>query len=312
MPLSDKQRGQRDAGLHLRLLLRRPGPYRDVWQVFARDAVPGKINQAAVCQVIAQHLWDSGECEETDQHLPRRLKDKVNRALNGRGLSLQTLRWVTDAFDFSPHDAARVREIYRGDVSTSVIVGQLRPPAPGSGISPSRHETTMLFEHHTIGRDGLPAHHHTQQTIRALTDGLASYQYRIDTPDAEVRVRRGGNVSKACAIADGYYAVDIEFPHPLQYGEERYLDYWTIFHYRLPPATEFRRGAHQRVEHLDMRVEFHELLQPGKLWWAQWSDYRDVARDIVDRQEIALDEERSAHRYLEAIERTIVGFYWEW
>ena len=32
MPLNDKQRGQRDAGLHLRVLLRRPGPYRDVLQ----------------------------------------------------------------------------------------------------------------------------------------------------------------------------------------------------------------------------------------------------------------------------------------
>ena len=25
-----------------------------------------------------------------------------------------------------------------------------------------------------------------------------------------------------------------------------------------------------------------------------------------------LDEEHSAHRYLEAIEHTVVGFYWEW
>ena len=129
----------------------------------------------------------------------------------------------------------------------------------------------MLFERHTIGRDGLPARHHTQQTIRALTDGLASYQYRIDTPDAEVRVRRGGAADKVYAIADGYYAVDVVFPHPLEYGEERYLDYWTVFRYR-QLATEFRRGAHRRVEHLDMRVEFHQLQLPRKLWLAQWSD----------------------------------------
>ncbi|HBW17820.1 MAG: hypothetical protein ACLPN6_29450 [Streptosporangiaceae bacterium] len=312
MPLSDKQRGQRDAGLHLRVLLRRPGPYRDVWHAFARDAAPGQVNQAAVCQVVARYLWDSGECEETDQSLPRRLKDKVHRALNGRGLSLQTLRWLTDAFELSPHDAQRVREIYRGDISTSVIAGRLPPPASGSGIRPARHETTLLFEHHTIGRDGVPAHHHTQQTIRSLADGLTSYQYRIDTPDAEIRVRRGGTGGPVYAIADDYYAVDIAFPHPLRYGEEHYLDYWTIFRYSQPPVTEFRRGTHTRVEHLDMRVQFHELKLPARLWWAQWRDYRDLRRDIVDRQEITLDEERSAHRYLEAIEHTIVGFYWEW
>jgi len=27
---------------------------------------------------------------------------------------------------------------------------------------------------------------------------------------------------------------------------------------------------------------------------------------------MTLDEEHSAHRYLDAIEHTVVGFYWEW
>jgi hypothetical protein len=29
-------------------------------------------------------------------------------------------------------------------------------------------------------------------------------------------------------------------------------------------------------------------------------------------RQIALDEELSAHRYLEAIEQTVVGYHWEW
>jgi hypothetical protein len=45
---------------------------------------------------------------------------------------------------------------------------------------------------------------------------------------------------------------------------------------------------------------------------AQWADYREPAEAIVEQDELALDEEHSAHRYLEAIEHTVVGFYWEW
>jgi hypothetical protein len=61
-----------------------------------------------------------------------------------------------------------------------------------------------------------------------------------------------------------------------------------------------------------MRVEFHPGRRPRQLWWAQWSGYREPAGSIVDQDELALDEEHSAHRYLEAIEHTVVGFYWEW
>jgi hypothetical protein len=42
------------------------------------------------------------------------------------------------------------------------------------------------------------------------------------------------------------------------------------------------------------------------------ADYREPAASILEKEELALDEEHSAHRYLEAIEHTVVGFYWEW
>ena len=60
------ERGQRAAGLHLRQLLLRPGPYRDSWERLARDARPGEIRQDAVCQVIADWLQNTGERGETD------------------------------------------------------------------------------------------------------------------------------------------------------------------------------------------------------------------------------------------------------
>jgi hypothetical protein len=310
MPQSERHaRGQRAAGLHLRHLMLRSGPYRHEWEQHARGVRPDDVRQDAVCKVIAEYLYETGAHDDTDTGLARSLKDRVSRAFSGRGLSLQTLRWFEAAFRLSRRDAQRVRELYRGDLWPTVIVGKL--PAPDCALA-SGHETTLLFEHHFLGRDGVPARHHTQQTVRALVDGLASYQYRIDTPEADIRVVRGGKLGDLYQLGDRLWAADISFHHPLRYGEEVYLDYWTIFHYAQRPATEFRRGAHQRVEHLDMRLEFHPDRLPRHLWWAEWADYRAPAEAIVEREELVLDEELSAHRYLEAIEHTVVGYYWEW
>ncbi len=287
----------------------RPGPYRAEWEQHARGVRPDEIRQDAVAKVIAEHLYETGAHDDTDTGLARALKDRVSRALSGRGLSLQTLRWFETAFRLSPRDAQRLHALYRGDLRPTVIVGTLPPPA---GPPASEHETTLLFEHHFIGRDGMPARHHTQQSVRALADGMNKYQYRIDTPEADVRVIRGGKAGRLYQFSEQLWAVDITFHHPLRYGEQAYVECWTIFHYSQPPAAEFRRGAHRRVEHLDMRLEFHPDRLPGRLWWAEWADYRAPGEAIVEREEVALDEELSAHRYLEAIEHTVVGYYWEW
>jgi hypothetical protein len=310
MPQNERHAyGQKAAGLHLRQLIRRPGRYRDRWEQHARDARPGEIRQDAVCRVIAESLYDTGEHDEADTGLARTLKDRVSRALGGRGLSLQTLRWFETAFRLSAHDARRLHELHRGDLRPTVIVGKLPPPG---GVLTSGHETTLLVEHHFLGRDGMPARHHTQQTVRALVDDMTSYQYRIDTPEADIRVVRGGKIGQIYQLSGQLWAVDLTFNHPLRYGEEAYVDYWTIFHYSQPPAAEFRRGAHRRVEHVDMRLEFHPARMPRHLWWAEWADYRGPDEAIVEREAVTLDEEFSAHRYLEAMEHTVVGYYWEW
>ena len=93
-----------------------------------------------------------------------------------------------------------VHELYRGDLRPTVIAGKLPPPP--AGAMTSGHETTLLFEHHFIGQDGMPARHHTQQTIRALVDGMTSYQYRIDTPEANVRLVRGGQISPVYQLSE--------------------------------------------------------------------------------------------------------------
>src|SRR5215469_3824182 len=244
MPASQRQkRGQRAAARHMRALLLRQGTYRLRWEAHAHDITPGVINQSAVCQVVAQHLWDTGERSEADLQLPRKLKDRISRALSDQDMSLETLRWLVEGFELSAYDAQRVHE--------------------------------------------------------------------LDTRQVDIRVRRGGTPSAIYPMGT-HYAVDIVFPHPLRYGEEHFLDYWTLFRYSAPPPAEFRRAMHQRVEHLDMRVEFDRRKQPRRLWWAQWRDYRDGHADFVERETMELDEELSARKYLDAVERAVVGFAWEW
>jgi hypothetical protein len=309
--------GQQAAGYQLQALLLRVGIYREQWENAARHGnrviKRDEVNQAAVCDVLAQYLYDNGH-PDTDTRLARQLKDKVSRALRGKGLGPETLELFAEAFSLSPHDRQRLYSVYDGHIELIEIIGQLVPPPPDSGIRPPDHRTALLFEHHLVGRHGLPVNHHTQQTIYSAVDGLASYQYGIDTAEADVRVKRGGTAGEIYPIGNGYYGIDIKFPRPLGFRDIHYLDYWTNFRYSAaaPPPPEFRRGTHQRVEHLDMRVEFHRDKLPRRIWWAEWSDYLDVNRNIVQRQQVELDDEHSVHRYLDAIEHAVVGFYWEW
>lgn len=71
------------------------------WQVRAVRHRGGTVNQAAVAQVLAEWMWERGEACEADTLLPRRLKDRVSRALSGEYLPPQTLRIFIDAFDMT-------------------------------------------------------------------------------------------------------------------------------------------------------------------------------------------------------------------
>jgi hypothetical protein len=286
--------------------------HRERWEEFGQSATSSDVNQAAVCEVIAQHLWEVEERDEQDTKLPRQLKDRVSRMVAKKELSPETLRWMLESFDISPHDSERLYALYRGEIAPRAIEGELSPPSPDSGIRVLEHQTELLFEHHCLGESGLPIWHHTQQTIFSLVDGMESYQYRIDTAEADVRVRRGGTPGEIYSVGEGYYAIDIIFPRPLAYEEECDLDYFTRFHYSEPPPPEFRRGAHERVKHLDMRIQFHKRRLPHQLWWAEWQDYRDLRGGIIQRESVFLDGGQSASKYLDYIQQTVVGYYWEW
>lgn len=75
---------------------------RRQWQRYAVRRTHELPHQAGVAHVIAHHLWDEGEESWGRDELPQALKDRVSRALRGRGISQQTLRWFVDAFDLDP------------------------------------------------------------------------------------------------------------------------------------------------------------------------------------------------------------------
>lgn len=58
-------------------------------------------NQAGVAWVLALTLWERGEIAESRRTLPRSLKDRVSRALNGRLVSASTLALFVDAFELT-------------------------------------------------------------------------------------------------------------------------------------------------------------------------------------------------------------------
>lgn len=92
----------------LRVALTEPAA-RQKWQQFVTRRRESDINAAAVATVIALYLWDSGERPESQTTLARQLKDRVTRALAGKGISEETLRWFCEAFDFDENTSAHLR-----------------------------------------------------------------------------------------------------------------------------------------------------------------------------------------------------------
>lgn len=102
------------AAAYLRELLERPGKYRAFWETRIARLGKSALNEAAIARVLAEHLWDVGERPDTDVELPRRLRDRVSRALDGSVLSAETLRWFIAAFKIDPRSAAHLQHLRTG------------------------------------------------------------------------------------------------------------------------------------------------------------------------------------------------------
>jgi hypothetical protein len=300
--------GALEAGHYLRELLSQPGNARRRWQVHQRGAVSAdEVSIAAVCRVIAQYLWESGEYSDTDADLPRRLKDRVARALHGSFLNPVTLQWFAGAFDFTDDDAVRLQLLLDGSPSTRVVIGR----ATGATLPPARpYRTLSLYEDHYLGADGLPARHLTTQVIEATADGLGAYRYMFDTATLTVDVMQGGRLGDATYdLGNGVFARDVVLMRPLRKGETATLRYSSAFHYAEPPPPEFRRASLRLVHNVNLRVEFHPARLPRQVFFTEWHDLNGPP---ARRTPVTREPDNSVSVYLNSMERAIVGFTWEW
>lgn len=88
------------------------------WQSRAARRHCGRINQSGVAQVLAEWMWDSGEAPESDLRLPRRLKDRVSRALSGECLPPRTLHAFIQAFQIPAPVAERLWDAHLDETRT--------------------------------------------------------------------------------------------------------------------------------------------------------------------------------------------------
>ncbi len=283
---------------YLRMLLLRPGEYRDRWEKHAEGACPAQLSYPAIAAV----LTEVGPIPEVD--------DVVAGALDGRALDSSRVDLFVDAFAIRARHAHRLRELLRGSPAVRVLTGgAATDELPRGSIEPG-HQTLSLHELHTVGADGRPVEHETIQVIKATVDGLSSYPLRFDTDELVVDVVRGGRVGDHIyRVTDYLHGVDILLDRELNTGETALLQFHTSFGYAADPPPELRRGVLRSVNDLTVWVRFHPHRPPARVWQARW-DRLDQAR-VVEQQEAELDSELSVHARFGAVESAIVGFFWE-
>lgn len=308
------------AAAYLRQLLLRQGGYRRLWEQHVVRERPGEINQLAVAEVLAEHLWSYPRNNGDADVMPRQLKDSVSRALSGRLLSRPLLSLFIDAFCFSDSEAERLWRLWNGSASVAVLSGR-RAVSPQlehdlrTALGPRRHQTLSLHDHIEIGPDGMPTRTRTMQVIEAIAPDTDRIPYLYDTSALSLDVGQGcrGVSRQLYQIGDELFATSIILSKVLGVGETSTLEYWTTYKYAGDPQDQqvrrHRRAVVAFVENVDMRVQFHPSRLPAGLWWATWDG---VDGDITGQEEVGLDTQNSAHRYVRSLERTVVGFHWSW
>jgi hypothetical protein len=312
--------GRRAAAVYLRVLLAEQGRYRRRWEQYALRSRSGEVNQLAVAELLAHHLWSHPRVPGDEDVLARQLKDTVSRALYGTVLSRPTLALFIDAFGMSGAHASRLWRLWEGSGRISVLLGQraIGPKTEAklrAALGPRRHQTVSMHDHVYVGADGRIARTRTLQVIEAITDCVDRIPYLYDTGALTLEVGQGcGEVSgELYRIGEGVYATTIPLARELSAGETISLEYLTTYRYPgnldAPHEREYRRAVMRQLENLDMRVEFHPDMLPAEVHWAVWDG---VNGDMLERERVYLGSQHEVQRYLRSVEKTVVGFRWSW
>lgn len=306
------------AAEYLRELLLRPGRPRRTWEQYAERTRHGQVNQLAVAEVLARHLWQHPRRRRDGDLLPRQLKDTAARALSGRLLSKATLDLFIDAFALPAAEQDQLWRLWEGSPRVRMLTGirAIRPDTAdkvAALLGPPGHQTVSLHDHAFVRADGRVGGVRTIQVLEALRDGLDSIPYIYDTSALTLRVGHGceAPVDPGSQVKDGPYVLRIPLARTLSAGETLSLEYATTFHYQGEVTAEqrqYRRAVMRRVDNIDLRVEFDPGYVPSAIWWAVWDG---VDGGIIEQHRVQPDSQNSVHRYLRLVEKTVVGFYWE-
>jgi hypothetical protein len=314
------QDGRGAASQYLQQLLLKPGSYRQSWEQYVSRERRGTINQLAVAEVIARHLWSVPRNPADAQVTPHQLKDTVSRALTGRLLSRPALSLFIEAFGFSEHEAGRLWRLWNGSASIGVMSGSHAVALQTQRqvdevVGAPRHQTISLHDHVYVGEDGRIDRARLLHVIEAIEQGVDRIPFLCDTNVLTVEVGQGGKElnGKVQQIRGGMFYAEILLARTLDLGETITLEYWVTYRFPGDPADaaerEYRRGVMRHAENIDLRIEFHPSRPPAQVWWAHW-DGDDG--DVLQREAVTLDTQCSVHRYVRSVDKTVVGFYWQW
>jgi hypothetical protein len=268
------------------------------------------VSIAAVSQVIALHLWDTSERPETETDLPRQLRHKVRRALQGEELTGETLTWFITAFEMSDRDDQQLWANFAGDAigAADGIINTV-PIARPMGKR-QWHRTMTLFERYFFASDRSYVQRRTMQVVQAIEDGVDSYLFNHEPFASRIEVLYGGGLGQHYEYGNGLVSDDILFGRALQTGQRNAIEYETFFDSGVHQPTEVRRAVRARVENLDFAIQFAANHAPQHVWFCAWTDH--YLGDPIIEEPLSLDDSAAAHRFVAYAQNTVLGFRWKW
>jgi hypothetical protein len=311
--------GQRAAAEYLRQLLLKPGRYRDAWHGYVARPRDDVINQLAVAELLVDYLRSAPARSGNAPVMAYQLRETIAGALAGRQLSQQTLDLFIDAFDLSEHESGRLRRLWAGAVTISVMSGThaVRVTAEqevDAAVGKRRHQTVSLHDHIWVTDDRRIDRARTMQVIEANAPGVDRIPFLCDNNVLTLEVGQGCKELQGPLQQIGdLFVTEILLARTLELGETLTLEYWLSYRYPGDPSDpaerEYRRAVMRSVDNLDMRIEFHPTMLPAQVWWAHWDG---IEGDVLGQEPVTLDSQYSAHRFVRSLDRTVVGFHWIW
>jgi hypothetical protein len=252
--------------------------------------------------------------------MPYQLRDIVAEVLADRMPSWSSIEMFNAAFGFTEDEVGRLSRLWNGASNIRIVAGNRAMPAQTEhelvqALGPRRHQTLSLHDHVYVGSDGRIERSHIMQVIEAIVEDVDRIPFLADTNVLTIEAGQGCKelAEDVSHLGNGVFATDILLARTLRLGETITLEYWCTYrhmgNFDDEHELEWRRGVLRQITSYDIRIQFDASRLPSGLWWATWDD---LSGEAIDEQEVTLDSQNSVHRYLQWLEKTVVGFRWVW